>query len=186
VEREEPRIEMGGRAMDATFNLSVNGQPRSVTTDPRRPLLDVLREDLQLTGTKYGCGEGQCGACVVLVDGKRTFSCRTSIEQVADKPVITIEGLAKGDELHPIQQAFLAENAYQCGYCIPGMIMATAALFLDQPNPTDDQIRKWMNRQICRCCGYTRILKAVRRAITTDLPVPQHSRPREPEPPKRP
>jgi aerobic-type carbon monoxide dehydrogenase small subunit (CoxS/CutS family) len=159
--------------MDSTIDLSVNGKSRSVTTDPRRPLLDVLREELQLTGAKYGCGEGQCGACVVLVDGQRTFSCRTSVEQAAGKPILTIEGLAKGDELHPIQQAFLAENAYQCGYCVPGMIMAAAALLQEQRNPTDDQIRKWMNRQICRCCGYERILKAVRRATTTDLPVPQ-------------
>jgi carbon-monoxide dehydrogenase small subunit len=156
--------------MDAAFNLSVNGQSRSVTTDPRRPLLDVLREELQLTGAKYGCGEGQCGACVVLVDGQRTFSCRTPVEQAAGKPIVTIEGLSKGDELHPIQKAFLEENAYQCGYCVPGMIMATAALLLEHTNPTEDQIRKWMNRQICRCCGYERILKAVRRATTTDLP----------------
>ncbi len=156
--------------MDAAFNLSVNGQSRSVTTDPRRPLLDVLREELQLTGAKYGCGEGQCGACVVLVDGQRTFSCRTPVEQAAGKPIVTIEGLSKEDELHPIQKAFLEENAYQCGYCVPGMIMATAALLLEHTNPTEDQIRKWMNRQICRCCGYERILKAVRRATTTDLP----------------
>jgi aerobic-type carbon monoxide dehydrogenase small subunit (CoxS/CutS family) len=165
--------------MDSTINLSVNGKSQSVTTDPRRPLLDVLREELQLTGAKYGCGEGQCGACVVLVDGQRTFSCRTPVEQVAGKPILTIEGLAKGDELHPIQQAFLAENAYQCGYCVPGMIMAAAALLQEQRNPTDDLIRKWMNRQICRCCGYERILKAVRRATTTDLPVPQSSRERQ-------
>jgi aerobic-type carbon monoxide dehydrogenase small subunit (CoxS/CutS family) len=158
--------------MDASFNLSVNGQSRSVTTDPRRPLLDVLREELQLTGAKYGCGEGQCGACVVLVDGQRTFSCRTPVEQAAGKPILTIEGLAKGDDLHPIQKAFLEENAYQCGYCVPGMIMATAALLAEHTNPTEDQIRKWMNRQICRCCGYERILKAVRRATTIDLPVP--------------
>src|SRR5260221_12868747 len=111
---------MGGRAMDATINLSVNGQPRAVTTDPRRPLLDVLREDLQLTGVKYGCGEGQCGACVVLMDDQRTFSCRTAISQAANKSVVTIEGLAKGDELHPLQKAFMAEHTYQFGYCITG------------------------------------------------------------------
>jgi aerobic carbon-monoxide dehydrogenase small subunit len=150
--------------MDATISLSVNGQQRTVTTDPQRPLLDVLREDLQLTGAKYGCGEGQCGACVVLVDGKRTFSCRTQIEQAANAAVVTIEGLAKGEELHPVQQAFLEENAYQCGYCIPGMIMGAVALLHDKPHPSDDEIRKWMNRQLCRCCGYPRILNAVRRA----------------------
>jgi aerobic carbon-monoxide dehydrogenase small subunit len=150
--------------MEVTINLSVNGQQRTVTTDPRRPLLDVLREDLQLTGAKYGCGEGQCGACVVLMDDKRTFSCRTPIEQAADKTVVTIEGLAKGEELHPVQQAFMAEHAYQCGYCIPGMIMAATALLHEKPHPSDDEIRKWMNRQICRCCGYPNILKAVRHA----------------------
>jgi aerobic-type carbon monoxide dehydrogenase small subunit (CoxS/CutS family) len=150
--------------MEATINLSVNGQQRTVTTDPRRPLLDVLREDLQLTGAKYGCGEGQCGACVVLMDHQRTFSCRTSIQQAANKTVVTIEGLAKGEELHPLQQAFMAEHAYQCGYCIPGMIMAAAALLHEKPNPSDAEIRKWMNRQICRCCGYPNILKAVRHA----------------------
>jgi aerobic-type carbon monoxide dehydrogenase small subunit (CoxS/CutS family) len=150
--------------MEATINLSVNGQQRAVTTDPRRPLLDVLREDLQLTGAKYGCGEGQCGACVVLMDDQRTFSCRTSIQQAANKSVVTIEGLSKGEELHPLQQAFMAEHAYQCGYCIPGMIMAAAALLHEKPNPSDAEIRKWMNRQICRCCGYPNILKAVRHA----------------------
>ena len=150
--------------MESTINLSVNGQQRTVTTDPRRPLLDVLREDLQLTGAKYGCGEGQCGACVVLMDDQRTFSCRTSIQQAANKTVVTIEGLAKGEELHPLQSAFMAEHAYQCGYCIPGMIMAAAALLHEKPNPSDAEIRKWMNRQICRCCGYPNILKAVRQA----------------------
>src|SRR5947209_18706360 len=99
--------------MESTFKLSVNGRQRSVTTDPRRPLLDVLREDLELTGTKYGCGEGQCGACVVLMDGQRTFSCRTSIEHAANRAVVTIEGLSHGDELHPVQKACMDENAYQ-------------------------------------------------------------------------
>lgn len=150
--------------MEATINFTVNGQKRTVATDPRRPLLDVLREDLQLTGAKYGCGEGQCGACVVLMDDQRTFSCRTSIQQAANKTVVTIEGLAKGEELHPLQSAFMAEHAYQCGYCIPGMIMAAAALLHEKPHPNDAEIRKWMNHQICRCCGYSNILKAVRHA----------------------
>ena len=150
--------------MESTFKLSVNGRERSVTSDPRRPLLDVLREDLELTGTKFGCGEGQCGACVVLMDGQRTFSCRTSIEHAAGKTVLTIEGLANGDELHPVQKAFMEENAYQCGYCIPGMIMGTVALLREKPQPTDVEIRKWLSHQICRCNGYPRILDAVRRA----------------------
>src|SRR5438045_4611411 len=113
--------------MDTTIRLSVNGQKRQVTTDPDRPLLDVLREEFQLTGTKYGCGEGHCGACTVLVAGKRTFSCRTSVEDAQGKDVLTIEGLSPGETLHPVQEAFVAEGAFQCGYCTPGMIMATVA-----------------------------------------------------------
>lgn len=150
--------------MESIINLTVNGQQRIVATDPKRPLLDVLREDLELTGTKYGCGEAQCGACVVLVDDKRTFSCRTAIEHVAGKSVVTIEGLAKEGELHPVQRAYMEENAYQCGYCIPGMIMGTVALLKEKPKPSDEEIRNWLSHQICRCCGYTKILNAVRRA----------------------
>jgi aerobic-type carbon monoxide dehydrogenase small subunit (CoxS/CutS family) len=150
--------------MSTTIAFTVNGQKRSVTTESERPLLEVLREDLGLTGTKYGCGEGQCGACSVLVDGKRVFSCRTSVGRVDGKAVQTIEGLAAGDALHPVQEAFLAENAFQCGYCTPGMIMATVSLLNETPKPTEEQIRSGMNRNLCRCCGYQKILKAVRRA----------------------
>src|SRR5205823_12026671 len=103
--------------MDSTFTLTINGQPRSVATDPQRPLLDVLREDLQLTGTKYGCGEGQCRACTVLLNGKSVASCLTPISDVDKQTVLTIEGLATGDTLHPVQEAFMAEGAFQCGYC---------------------------------------------------------------------
>jgi len=150
--------------MDATIKLTVNGQDHMVSTDDRRPLLDVLREDLELTGAKYGCGEGRCGACVVLVGGKRTFSCRVPIAEVADKTVTTIEGLANGDTLHPVQQAFLDECAMQCGYCTAGMIMGTVALLSDKPEPTDEEITSWMNRQLCRCCGYPAVIAAVQRA----------------------
>jgi aerobic-type carbon monoxide dehydrogenase small subunit (CoxS/CutS family) len=150
--------------MEATFTLTVNGRKRSVTTDPERPLLDVLREELQLTGTKYGCGEARCGACSVLVDGKRVFSCRTPIENVADKTVLTIEGLADGDKLHPVQEAFLEENAFQCAYCTSGMIMAAVALLADKPHPSDAEIVAGMNRNICRCCSYPKITNAIRRA----------------------
>src|SRR5271167_3757635 len=121
--------------MDVTLNFTVNGQRRTVTTDPDRPLLDVLREDLQLTGTKYGCGERQCGACSVLVDGKRVFSCGMPASRAEGKTIVTIEGLAKGDTLHPVQEAFLAEGAFQCGYCTPGMIIAAVALLEEKPNP---------------------------------------------------
>src|SRR6267154_6563901 len=105
----------------ATLSFTVNGQRHSLTTDPDRPLLDVLREDLQLTGTKYGCGERQCGACSVLVDGKRVFSCRTPASKAEGKKITTIEGLATGDKLHAMQEAFLEEGAFQCGYCTAGM-----------------------------------------------------------------
>src|SRR5882724_11743625 len=135
-----PSIFTGGLAMSASFSLTVNGQKRSVTSDPQRPLLDVLREDLQLTGTKYGCGEARCGACSVLVDGKRVFSCKTAIEDVADKSIRTIEGLAQGDKLHPVQEAFLEENAFQCAYCTSGMIMAAVALLEANPKPNDAEI----------------------------------------------
>jgi aerobic carbon-monoxide dehydrogenase small subunit len=150
--------------MGATFSLSVNGQKRSVTSDPTRPLLDVLREDLQLTGTKYGCGEARCGACSVLVDGKRVFSCKTAIEDVAGKQIRTIEGLAQGDKLHPVQEAFVEENAFQCAYCTSGMIMCAVGLLEENPKPTDAQIVSGMNRNICRCCSYVKIVNAVRRA----------------------
>jgi aerobic carbon-monoxide dehydrogenase small subunit len=150
--------------MDTTLRFKVNGQPRQVTTDADRPLLDVLREDLQLTGTKYGCGEGQCGACTVLIDGKRAFSCRTRAESVSEKEVLTVEGLETGDKLHPVQEAFLAEGAFQCGYCTPGMIMNAIALLKEKPRPTDVETAEWMNRNVCRCCSYTRIFAAVKRA----------------------
>lgn len=146
------------------LSLTVNGQSHSTRTDPRRPLLDVLREDLALTGAKYGCGEGRCGACGVLVEGERVFSCITPVSEVAGKQITTVEGLARADELHPIQQAFLAESAFQCGYCTAGMMIAAAALLEEKPHPTDAEIRQGMNGNLCRCCGYTKIAKAVARA----------------------
>jgi aerobic-type carbon monoxide dehydrogenase small subunit (CoxS/CutS family) len=150
--------------MDVKVELKVNGTLRSVTTDPDRPLLDVLREDLDLTGTKYGCGEGQCRACTVLVDGRPVTSCLLPVSRAAGKEVITIEGLAKGDALHAVQEAFLREDAMQCGYCVPGMILNAVSLLKTNPNPSDDQIVDWMNGNICRCCGYPKIIAAVRRA----------------------
>src|SRR3954453_23550459 len=149
---------------EATMNFTVNGRRRTVTTDPGRPLLDVLREDLQLTGTKYGCGESQCGACSVVMDGKRVFSCVTTAAKADGKSILTIEGLAKGEELHPVQRAFLDEGAFQCGYCTPGMIMAAVALLAETPAPTDAEIVSGMNRNVCRCCSYPAIFQAVRHA----------------------
>src|SRR6059058_5507543 len=115
-------------------NLTINGRSVTVKTDDERTLLEVLREDLQLTGTKYGCGEGACGACTVLVDGKRIFSCSTPAKEVVGKSVLTIEGLASGEALHPVQQAFCTEGALQCGYCTTGMIMAAVALLRRKPH----------------------------------------------------
>jgi aerobic-type carbon monoxide dehydrogenase small subunit (CoxS/CutS family) len=148
----------------ANIKLNVNGRDVDVSTEPDRSLLEVLREDLVLTGTKYGCGEGACGACSVLVDGKKAFSCSTPVSQVAGKSITTIEGLAKGDALHPVQEAFLQASAFQCGYCTPGMIMATIALLGATPMPTDEQICDGMNGHLCRCCGYANIKDAVKRA----------------------
>ena len=150
--------------MDRTFTFTVNGQPRTVTTDPQRPLLDVLREDLQLTGTKFGCGEGKCAACTVLIGGKPVVTCITPVANADKQTIQTIDGLATGDTLHPVQEAFLAESAMQCGYCTPGMIMAVVGLLNERPNPTDAEILSRMEGHICRCCGYPRILKAVKRA----------------------
>jgi aerobic-type carbon monoxide dehydrogenase small subunit (CoxS/CutS family) len=150
--------------MDATIAFTVNGRQATVTTDPGRPLLDVLREDLGLTGTKYGCGEARCGACTVLVDGRSTLACVTPVAKAAGRAVLTVEGLAAGDKLHPVQEAFLAEGAFQCGYCTPGMIMATVGLLGETPSPTDEQVRAALDGHLCRCGGYPRILKAVRRA----------------------
>jgi aerobic-type carbon monoxide dehydrogenase small subunit (CoxS/CutS family) len=124
----------------------------------------VLREDLHLTGAKFGCGEGQCGACSVLVEGKRVFSCRTAIQSVAGKSITTIEGLAQGEQLHPVQSAFLEEGAYQCGYCTAGMIINAVALLRENPRPTQEQIATGMNKNMCRCCSYIKILNAVKRA----------------------
>lgn len=156
----------GGSIMDVTVTLTVNGIERTITTHPARPLLDVLREELHLTGAKYGCGEGRCGACTVLMDGRQTLSCVTPVAMADKKTITTIEGLARGDSLHPVQQAFLDEGAIQCGYCTPGMILSTVALLKNSPQPTDEQITEWMNGNICRCNGYTKILNAIRRAAT--------------------
>lgn len=150
--------------MNKAISFTVNGEKRDVQTDPGRPLLDVLREDLHLTGTRFGCGEGDCGACSVLVDGKRVFSCITGAGEVAGKRVQTIEGLAKGDQLHPVQQAFMEEGAFQCAYCTSGMIMAAVALLNEKPHPSDEDVRQGMNGNLCRCCAYTKIGAAVRRA----------------------
>ena len=148
----------------ATIRLSVNGKARIVDTEPQRPLLEVLREDLGLPGTKYGCGEGQCGSCTVLLDGKPAFSCVTAVRAAEGCQIVTIEGLAADGTLHPVQQAFLDEGAVQCGYCTPGMVLKTVALLDNHPQPTDAQIVDGLNGNLCRCSDYARIMAAVRRA----------------------
>ncbi len=150
---------------EVTVRFTVNGRERSVQTDPDRPLLDVLREDLELRGTKYGCGEGLCGACSVLVDGRRMNACRTAVAKVEGRAVVTVEGLADGDELHPVQRAFLEEGAFQCGFCASGMIVAAAALLDFNPAPSDEEVVAGMDHNICRCCSHPAIVKAVRRAV---------------------
>ena len=150
--------------MDSTITFTVNGQSRTVTTDPRRPLLEVLREDLKLTGTKYGCGEGQCRACTVLLNGQSIASCITPVSDADQKTVLTIEGLAHDGQLHPVQQAFLEEGASQCGYCTPGMIMGLAGLLNEKPHADEDEIQARMQRHLCRCCNYVKISRAIRRA----------------------
>ena len=150
--------------MSTSLQFTLNGRTQRISTDPGRALLDVLREDLGLTGTKYGCGEGQCRACTVLLDGKPVRSCLTEITDVAGRIVETIESLARDRDLHPVQEAFVKEVAMQCGYCVPGMIMSTVGLLRGNPKPNHDQIIEALNGNICRCCGYGNILKAVRRA----------------------
>jgi aerobic-type carbon monoxide dehydrogenase small subunit (CoxS/CutS family) len=146
----------------AQFRFRVNGRERHIDTHPDRPLLDVLREDLSLTGTKYGCGEGQCRACTVLLDGKPAVTCVMPVRTAAGRSIVTIEGIGQGERLHRVQQAFIDEGAMQCGYCTPGMILRTVALLESNPKPSEEQIFQALDGNLCRCCGYVRILAAVR------------------------
>jgi len=140
----------------------LNGSKRSLDVEAGRTLLEVLREDLGLTGTKYGCGEGDCRACTVLIAGEPRPSCQLRIASVKGLEVRTIEGLAAGGELDPVQRAFIAAGAMQCGYCVPGMILAAVSLLEKNPKPGDDDIVEALNGNLCRCCGYVNVLKAVR------------------------
>lgn len=144
--------------------LNVNGVNHEVTVEQDTPLLTVLRDDLNLTGSKYGCGEGVCGACTVLVDGRPSRSCITQASAVASKEIITIEGLEKNGHLHPIQEAFLKADPFQCSYCASGMIMSSVALLKNNPSPTESDIIKAMNGNICRCGTYPYIVKAIKLA----------------------
>ena len=150
--------------MSRITELDVNGVRRQVDADGSEPLLAVLRDHLDLTGTKYGCGEGQCGACTVLLDGAPARSCITLVSAAAGKKITTIEGLEKNGRLDPVQESFLEADAMQCGYCTPGMILAAVALLRKNPNPREAEIRHAMQGNICRCCAYPRIVAAVRLA----------------------
>ena len=147
-----------------SIRLTVNGKPYTVDADPQTSLLSVLREQLDLTGSKYGCGEGQCGACTVLIDGKAQRSCVTKVGAVSQKQITTIEGLATGEQLHPVQEAFLEAGAMQCGYCTSGMIMSAVALLQRNPAPKESEIIDFMDGNVCRCGTYPRIVSAIQRA----------------------
>ncbi len=146
------------------FILKINGTDRHVSASPDESLLSVLRDRLDLTGTKYGCGEGQCAACTVLLDGKPVHSCLTAVSAAAKSNITTIEGLEKNGALSSVQQAFVEEGAFQCGYCTSGMVLRATALLQETPHPTEAQIVSYMNTNICRCGVYPRILAAVQRA----------------------
>jgi xanthine dehydrogenase YagT iron-sulfur-binding subunit len=144
--------------------LRVNGEPSTVYVEPHRTLLDVLREELGLTGAKEVCGEGNCGACTVLLDGESVYSCLTLAIECEGREVRTVEGLARGPELHPVQAAFIEHDGYQCGYCTPGQVMAAVALLEHNPQPTEDEVRREMSGNLCRCGAYKGIVAAVHAA----------------------
>ena len=153
-------------AQAISFNL--NGRPVTVQTDdPEMPLLYALRDDLGLHGPRFGCGLGQCGSCTVHLEGKAVRSCVTPVSTVAHRRVVTLEGLGTQQKLHPLQQAFIDEQAMQCGYCMNGMIMQAAAFLEENPQPSDDEIKSELARNLCRCCSHLRIVRAVKRAAST-------------------
>ena len=146
------------------IRLTVNGKMQEVAVQPWDTLLDVIREELGLTGTKEGCGLGECGACTVIMDGKTVNSCLVLAMEAEGKEVTTIEGLVQGDKLHPVQQAFVDEGGLQCGFCTPGMVISAKALLDENPNPTDEEIRRGISGNFCRCTGYTKIIKSIKTA----------------------
>ncbi len=146
------------------IELQINGTKRRIEAEADRSLLSVLRDDLDLTGAKYGCGEGQCGACTVLIDGQAARSCLTKVDALAGKQITTIEGLEQNGRLHPLQEAFIEADAMQCGYCIPGMIISGVGLLKKNPHPTEPEIVRAMTGNVCRCGTYSRIVAAVQMA----------------------
>lgn len=151
--------------MEKTFRFTVNGESRSVTTDSDRSLLEVLREEFHLTGAKYGCGEGQCLACTVHLNGKSVPACLTPVADADQQSVLTIEGLSKNGKLHPVQEVFLAESAFQCGYCTAGMIMGVIGVQGENPEASEKEVLNRMQKHLCRCCAYERIVKAIERCV---------------------
>jgi len=143
------------------IEFTINGKKRNLSVKPNDLLINIIRNDLFLTGSKYGCGIGECGACTVLLNGEPVLSCLTLAVTVDGKEITTIEGLAKGNELHPMQIAFLKNAAVQCGFCTPSMILTATALLKENPNPTEDEIRDYIRGNICRCTGYIQIVKAI-------------------------
>jgi len=150
--------------------LTVNGVSREVAAGPDTPLLYALRNDLGLTGTRFGCGSGECGACFVLIDGYPAPSCDTPLWAAAGKAITTIEGLSANGQLHPLQRAFIAEQAAQCGYCMSGIIISAAALLANNPHPTDAEVRAALDRNLCRCGAHNRVVRAVLRAAAESAP----------------
>jgi len=146
------------------IKLTVNAREYELEVYPNQRLLDVLRENLHLTGTKEGCGIGECGACTVLINGDAVNSCLVLAPQADGKEVVTVEGLGQGENLHPLQEAFIKHFAFQCGFCTPGMLMAAKALLLKIPDPREEDIRKWLSGVLCRCTGYQQIIDAVKEA----------------------
>lgn len=143
------------------IEFTINGKKRRIFVKPNDLLINIIRNDLYLTGSKYGCGIGECGACTVLLNGEPVLSCLTLALTIDGKEITTIEGLAKGDELHPMQKAFLKNGAVQCGFCTPGMILTATVLLRENPNATEDEIRDYMRGNLCRCTGYVQIVKAI-------------------------
>ena len=153
--------------MEKNFRFKLNGKTINLTSSPERMLLWVLRSDLELTGTKYSCGEGFCGACTVLVDNEPVLSCQLPLKEVERKEVLTIEGLAKNGELHPLQDAFMQHNALQCGYCTPGMLLGAYAMLLKNPEPSTKDVVETLEGHLCRCGSYNRIIQAIQAAAHT-------------------
>jgi aerobic carbon-monoxide dehydrogenase small subunit len=147
-----------------TIRFTINGKACEIEIKPWRTLLEVIREDLKLTGTKEGCGEGECGSCTVIMNGKTIHSCLVPAMAADHQDIITIEGLARGDKLHPIQAAFVEHSGMQCGFCTPGMVMSAKALLDENPDPTRAEIKEGISGNLCRCTGYTKILESIRAA----------------------